>query len=67
MSDHKKPMSHISVRVKHETVEAIDAYRRAQDLIPSRTDAIETLIELGFFSWKKHHDQQREKTNGETR
>ncbi len=67
MSDHKKPTSHISVRVKHETVEAIDAYRRAQDLIPSRADAIEALIDLGFLSLKKHHDQQKEKTNGETR
>ena len=57
----KKPTSHISLRVKPETVEAIDAYRRAQDLIPNRTDAIEALISIGFLAWKKSRDSEKEK------
>jgi hypothetical protein len=64
MSVEKKSTSQISLRIKPETVEAIDAYRRVQDLIPNRTDAIEALIEFGFLAWKKSRDEKKEKANG---
>ena len=52
----------ITVRVSPATEEAVDAYRRAQDLIPSRADAIEKLIILGYLDWL----MEKEKKDGKT-
>jgi hypothetical protein len=56
-----KHETRLSLRAKPETMEMVETYRRAQDKIPSRTDAIEALIEMGFVVWKK---SQLEKQNG---
>ena len=59
MSERKKSVF-ITVRVNPATEEAVDAYRRAQETIPSRADAIEKLIEMGFVMWKLNHDAEQD-------
>ena len=61
MAERKKSVF-ITVRVSPVTEEAVDAYRRAQDLIPSRADAIEKLIILGYLDWL----MEKEKKDGKT-
>jgi hypothetical protein len=56
-----KHETRLSLRASPATMEMVETYRRAQDKIPSRTNAIEALIEMGFVVWKK---SQSEKQNG---
>jgi hypothetical protein len=46
-------------------MEMVETYRRAQDKIPSRTNAIEALIEMGFVWWQRIQEvkQETEKQN----
>ena len=62
MSEKKKSVF-VTVRVSPATKEAVDAYRRAQETIPSRSDAIEKLIGLGFSAWKQPEMGEKEKRN----
>ena len=59
MAERKKSVF-ITVRVSPATEEAVDAYRRAQEIIPSRADAIEKLIGLGFSAWLKEQEKRNE-------
>ena len=65
MSERSKTVG-LSLRVKPAVVEAVDAYRRVQPTIPTRTEAVEHLIELGFLEWKRRRAAEQEKHNGKS-
>ena len=47
-----KHKTRVSLQLAPATMEMIDRYRREQDLIPNRTDAIEALLVAGFETWE---------------
>jgi hypothetical protein len=57
MPERKKSVF-VTVRVNPTIENLIDAYRREQETIPSRADAIEKLIELGFAAWTRKKDEK---------
>lgn len=43
----------LSIRTADEVIERIDDFRRAQLAIPSQTEALRTLVKLGFEKLKE--------------